>query len=57
MSRRWLMTRALEDAEQSAEIFAYSIAKPGGRLVAYRWNGETILSTSNFVWVGDPTRH
>ena len=28
----------------------YSIAK-GGRLVAYRWNGETELAASNFIWV------
>lgn len=29
----------------------YSIAK-GGRLVAYRWGGESELSESNFRWVG-----
>lgn len=29
----------------------YSIAK-GGRLVAYRWNGEPELHNSNFCWVG-----
>jgi hypothetical protein len=28
----------------------YSIAKPGGRLVAYRWRGETKLLSENFVW-------
>ena len=29
----------------------YSVAK-GGRLVAYRWNGEAELHESNFIWVG-----
>ncbi|WJW75557.1 metallophosphoesterase [Thiohalobacter sp. IOR34] len=29
----------------------YSVAKPGGRLVAYRWNGERVLSKDRFVWV------
>ena len=29
----------------------YSIAK-GGRLVAYRWNGEPELNGKNFCWVG-----
>ena len=29
----------------------YSIAK-GGRLVAYRWNGEQELDGANFCWVG-----
>ena len=24
----------------------------GGRLVAYRWNGETLLDAANFAWVG-----
>ena len=28
----------------------YSFAK-GGRLVAYRWSGETELAESNFIWV------
>lgn len=29
----------------------YSVAK-GGRLMAYRWDGEPILSSSKFHWVG-----
>ena len=29
----------------------YSIAKPGGRLVAYRWEGEPSLRRDNYVWV------
>ena len=29
----------------------YSVAKPGGRLVAYRWDGEQILEPGKYVWV------
>lgn len=29
----------------------YSVAKPGGKLVAYRWDGEQTLSDAKFVWV------
>ena len=29
----------------------YSVAKPGGKLVAYRWDGETDLNSDKFVWV------
>lgn len=29
----------------------YSVAKPGGRLVAYRWSGEQALVPDNFTWV------
>jgi calcineurin-like phosphoesterase family protein len=29
----------------------YSVAKPGGKLVAYRWDGEPVLDPSKFVWV------
>ncbi len=29
----------------------YSIAKAGGNLVAYRWNGEKTLAAENFVSV------
>lgn len=29
----------------------YSVAKPGGKLVAYRWNGEAVLCDERFVWV------
>jgi hypothetical protein len=27
----------------------YSVAKPGGRLVAYRWNGEKVINPSSYV--------
>jgi len=30
----------------------YSVAK-GGKLVAYRWNGESTLCESNFYWIED----
>ncbi len=29
----------------------YSVAKPGGKLVAYRWDGEKILDSRHFVAV------
>lgn len=29
----------------------YSVAKPGGKLVAYRWQGEQRLRNDHFVWV------
>jgi hypothetical protein len=29
----------------------YSVAKPGGKLVAYRWSGEQCLDAGNYVWV------
>lgn len=29
----------------------YSVAKPGGKLVAYRWDGGRALSNDRFVWV------
>jgi len=30
----------------------YSVARDGGKLVAYRWDGETSLRDDRFVWVG-----
>lgn len=29
----------------------YSVAKPGGKLVAYRWDGQTTLDSAKFVSV------
>ncbi|MFT5432630.1 MAG: hypothetical protein ACI9OJ_003332 [Myxococcota bacterium] len=29
----------------------YSVAKPGGQLVAYRFDGESVLDREKFVWV------
>lgn len=28
----------------------YSVAKPGGKLVAYRWNGEKVICPENYIW-------
>jgi len=30
----------------------YSVAESGGRLTAYRWDGERVLEKERFVWVG-----
>lgn len=30
----------------------YSVGKSGGRLTAYRWDGEQVLEKDRFVWVG-----
>ena len=36
----------------------YSVAsKSGGKLVAYRWDGEQVLSDENFVFVERPASH
>ncbi len=44
--------------EGTPELFApniacvdYSVAKPGGKLVAYSWDGEQKLSDEKFAWV------
>jgi hypothetical protein len=29
----------------------YSVAESGGRLTAYRWDGEQVLEKERFVWV------
>jgi hypothetical protein len=29
----------------------YSVAKPGGKLVAYRWDGEQAIDPGGFIWV------
>ena len=29
----------------------YSVAKPGGKLTAYRWDGEQQINRDHFVWV------
>ena len=29
----------------------YSVANSGGKLVAYRWDGEKTLTDDKFVWV------
>ena len=37
--------------ESNVACLDYSVAKPGGKLVAYRWNGEPNLHADAFVWV------
>jgi hypothetical protein len=37
--------------ESNVACLDYSVAKPGGKLVAYRWNGEQHLHADAFVWV------
>jgi len=29
----------------------YSVAKPDGKLVAYRWDGEQAIGPEGFIWV------
>ncbi len=35
--------------ESNVACLDYSVAKPGGKLVAYRWHGEKVLSNDAFV--------
>ena len=28
----------------------YSVAKPGGKLVAYQWNGERAIRPEGYIW-------
>lgn len=37
--------------ESNVACLDYSVAKPGGKLVAYRWNGEKVLHEHSFVAV------
>jgi hypothetical protein len=37
--------------ESNVACLDYSVAKPGGKLVAYRWNGERRLHADSFSWV------
>ena len=40
-----------ERLETNVACLDYSVAKPGGKLVAYRWDGEKVLRPASFVWV------
>jgi hypothetical protein len=40
---------------QNIACVDYSVAKPGGKLVAYRWDGECEIDQSKFVWVERPS--
>ncbi len=46
----WLQGRPHRMADNVA-CLDYSVAKPGGQLVAYRWSGETTLTDDNFISV------
>lgn len=46
----WMEGRPKRLAENIA-CLDYSVAIPGGKLVAYRWNGERVLKDENFVSV------
>jgi len=37
--------------ESNVACLDYSVARPGGKLVAYRWNGESTLHANSFVAV------
>ena len=37
--------------ESNVACLDYSVAKRGGRLTAYRWDGEQVLERDRFVWV------
>jgi len=45
------MTGTPVPSSRNAACVDYS-AGNGGALVAYRWNGETLLDAANFAWVG-----
>lgn len=47
----WLMGTPTPLADNVA-CTDYSVAK-GGKLVAYRWDGESVLSPEKFHWVDD----
>ena len=40
-----------EPASNKLACVDYSVARPGGKLAAYRWSGEAELSGKNYVWV------
>jgi hypothetical protein len=39
-----------QPAARNVACVDYSVAKKGGKLVAYRWDGETVLSADKFIW-------
>ena len=36
---------------QNIACLDYSVATPGGRLVAYRWSGESMIKSENYAWI------
>jgi hypothetical protein len=47
----WLKAQRPEILAENVACLDYSVAKEGGFLCAYRWNGEQKLRNENFVWV------
>jgi hypothetical protein len=47
----WLSPQRPEILAENVACLDYSVAKEGGFLCAYRWNGEQKLRNENFVWV------
>ena len=45
------MTGKPEPLSDNIACLDYSVAKPGGKLVAYRWDGERKLDISKYVSV------
>jgi len=45
------MNNTIEPLSTNTSCIDYSVARPGGKLVAYRWNGEQTLSKDNFIFV------
>ncbi len=46
----WLNGLPMKQTDKHA-CLDYSVAKPGGQLVAYRWSGEATLKNENFISV------
>lgn len=40
-----------EPLSKNIACLDYSVAKPGGKLVAYRWDGESTLVKEKYVWI------
>jgi len=47
----WIEDKEINGLSSNIACLDYSIAKSGGRLVAYRFNGESAINNDNFVWV------
>jgi len=46
----WLHGTPAPQADNVA-CLDYSVAHPAGKLAAYRWDGETLLSATKFAWI------
>ena len=47
----WLDPHNVQLLANNIACVDFSVARPGGKLVAYRWDGEQQLSNEKFVWV------